>query len=174
MTDLVLNILSLGTKPLYEKQMRFHYIITEFRSKLSRIEEGSLTIADIDEFYTDLDNFDFSFVLFTEYYQKYIGNLNRFKPNTEDENPDVTFLLIAIAEDPWKPTDLFGVFMYHIRYKYKLTSRFFIARQKKHNLKKLNTPEVTIKEESKFDSSKKWTRIPLRQDQCKPGCGCSK
>lgn len=174
MTNLALNILSLGTKPLYEKQMKFHSIITEFRNKLSRLEEISLTVADIDEFYNKLNNFDFSFVLNAEYYRKYIDNLNRFKPNTEDKNPDLTFLLIALAEDKWKPTKPFPVFSYHLRYKNKLTSKFFISRQKKQNLKKLNTPDVLEKEKSKFDSSKKWTRVPVSRNKCEPDCGCSK
>lgn len=173
MSDLALNILSLGTKPLYEKQFRFHDTITEFRNKLSRLEEVSLTVTDIDKFYKDLNNFDFSFVFFSEYYRKYIENLNRFRPQTEDKNPDLTFLLIAIAEDEWKPTKPLPIFFHRIRYKYKLTSKFFISRQKEQNRKKLNAPEVVNKEKSKFDSSKKWTRVPVRGNQCKPGCGCS-
>lgn len=153
--------------------MKFHKTISEFRDKLSRLKEGNVTVADIDKFYHDINSFDFRFALFAEYYQKYIENLNRFKPNTEDENPDVTFLLIAIAEDPWKPTEPLDVFMYHIRYKYKLTSKFFISRQKKQNRKKLDASEKAAKQKSKFDSSKKWTRVPTRQSQCKPDCGCS-
>lgn len=153
--------------------MKFHKTISEFRDKLSRLKEGSLSLADIDKFYLEINNFDFRFVLFAEYYRKYIENLNRFRPNTQDENPDVTFLLIAIAEDAWKPTDPFEVFMYHIRYRYKLTSKFFISRQKKENRKKLDASGEAVKKKSKFDSSKKWTRIPTRQNQCKPGCGCS-
>ncbi|MGO3182758.1 MAG: hypothetical protein ACTIJ9_07995 [Aequorivita sp.] len=154
--------------------MGFHKTISEFREKLSRLQEHSVTVADIDEFYKNIDNLDFRFTLFSDYYRKYIENLNRFKPDTEEENPDVTFLMIAIAEDPWKPTDPFSVFMYHIRYKYKLTSKFFISRQKKQNRKKLDASEKAAKHESKFDSSKKWTRVPTRQNQCKPDCGCSK
>lgn len=173
MSNILLNILSLGTKPLYEKQVRFHDVISEFRYKLEKIEEVNLTVYDIEEFYSKLDNFDFSFVLFSEYYRKYIANLNRFKPQIENVNPDLTFLLIAIAEDKWKPTKPLDIFKYNVRYRYKLSSSFFISRQKKQNHKKLNVPEVSAEKESKFDSTKKWTRIPLRKDQCKPGCGCS-
>lgn len=154
--------------------MRFHDTISGFRNKLSRLEQVSLTVADIDEFYNELSNFDFRFVFFSEYYQKYIANLNRFKPQTEDKNPDLTFLLIALAEDKWKPTKPLDIFNYHIRYRYTLTSSFFISRQKKQNHKKLNVAEVPAEKESKFDSSKKWTRVPINQNQCKPDCGCSK
>ena len=174
MTDLLLNILSLGTKPLYERQLRFHDIITEFRNKLSRLVEVSLTEADIDAFYSELNNFDFRFTLFTEYYQRYIANLNRFKPESRDENLDLTFLMIAIAEDKWKPTKPLAILSYHIRYKYKLTSRFFISHQKNQNRKKLNPPELIDKQKSKFKSSQNWTRVPLGKNECKPGCGCSK
>lgn len=174
MANVFSNIASLGTKPLYEKQMRFHNIITEFRNKLSRLEEVSLTVDDIETFYNKLNNFDFGCVLFAEYYQKYIDNLNRFKPPAEDKNPDLTFLLIALAEDKWKPTKPLDIFNYYIRYKYKLTSKLFTSRQKKQNLKKLNPPEVVAGQISKFDSSKKWIKIPIRQDPCKPDCGCSK
>ena len=174
MTDILLNILSLGTKPLYERQLRFHNTITEFRNKLSRLEEVSLTEVDIDTFYNKLNNFDFSFIFFSEYYQKYIANLNRFKPQAKDENIDLTFLMIALAEDKWKPTKPFPIFFYHLRYKYKLTSRFFLSHQKKKNRKKLNPPELIDKQKSKFKSSQNWTRVPLGKSECKPGCGCSK
>ncbi|WP_026450240.1 hypothetical protein [Aequorivita capsosiphonis] len=153
--------------------MGFHKTISEFRDKLSKLHEGGLSLADVEKFYNDINSFDFRFVLFAEYYRKYIENLNRFKPNTEDENPDVTFLLIAIKEDKWKPTRPTDVFLYHIRYKYKLTSKFFISRQKKQNRKKLDATEELEKQKSKFDPSKKWTRVPTRQNKCKPGCGCS-
>jgi len=174
MTNLILDILSLGTKPLYEKQMRFHDTITEFRNKLARLEQVSLTVAGIDQFYNELNNFDFRFVLFSEHYQKYIDNLNRFKPRTDDKNPDLTFLIIALSEDKWKPTKPLDILNYNIRYKYKLSSGFFISRQKKQNHKKLNGTEEPAEHKSKFDSSKKWSRVPIKQDQCKPDCGCSK
>lgn len=153
--------------------MGFHKTISEFREKLSRLQEGGLTLEDVDRFYSEINDYNFRFNLFGDYYRKYVENLNRFKPNTEEENPDVTFLLIAIAEDKWKPTKPMDVFLYHIRYKYKLTSNFFISRQKKQNRKKLDASEELEKQKSKFDPSKKWTRIPIRQNQCKPGCGCS-
>lgn len=154
--------------------MGFHKTISEFREKLSRRQEGNLTIDDVDKFYNEINSLNFRFSLFADYYRKYIENLNRFKPNTEEENPDVTFLLIAIAEDKWKPTQPIDVFFYHIRYKYTLTSKFFISRQKKQNRKKLDASGELTKKESKFDSSKKWTRVPIRGNECKPGCGCSK
>ncbi|WP_310991330.1 hypothetical protein [Aequorivita marina] len=160
-------------KPNEQVKMKFHRTITEFREKLAKREEGGLTRADIDAFYNTINNFNFNYVFFADYYRKYIENLNRFRPNTDEENPDVTFLLIAIAEDQWKPTKPYDVFLHYMRYTNKLTSRFFISHQKKQNRKKIDASEAQHKKESKFDSSKKWTRIPTRQNQCKPNCGCS-
>lgn len=174
MADLVLNILSLGTKPLYENQWRFHNLIADFRSKLARLEETPLAEADIESFYNALNTFDFRFVFFSDYYKKYIANLNRFKPEQVHGNMDVTFLLLAIAEDKWKPTAPFPVFSYHLKYKFPLASRVFISRQKSQNRKKINTPEQIAKHTSKFDPSKKWTRVPLQKERCEPGCGCGK
>ena len=153
--------------------MKFHNTITAFRNRLANLENVKLTKDDVDKFYDEINSFNFRFSLFGKYYQNYIDNINRFKPE-EDNYFDITFLKIAIAEDKWKPTKPLDIFKHHIRYKYKLTSKLFISRQKKQNLKKLNTPDVLTKEVSKFDASKKWTKIPIRQDQCKPDCGCSK
>ncbi len=174
MADVVLNILSLGIKPLYERQLRFHEVISEFRNRLSELEEVSLTQEEIDVFFLKLNSFNFGFTLFAAYYQKYIDNLNRFKPEAKEELLDLTFLMIALAEDKWKPTTPFQVLTYHVKYRYRLTSRFFISHQKKQNYKKLNAPDAIAKQNSKFDSSKKWTRVPIGRDPCKAGCDCSK
>lgn len=174
MTNMLLNIITLGARPLYQKQWKFHKIITDFRNRLARLEEVSLTENDIEAFYAKLNTFDFRFVFFSEYYRKYIANLNRFKPVSINGNIDLTFLIIAIAEDKWKPTEPSSLFLYHLKYKNKLTSRFFISHQKKQNHKKLNNSEPIIAQKSKFDPSKKWTRVPIGKKQCSSSCGCSK
>lgn len=161
MAHTVQNILTLGLKPLLEKQARFHKIIVDFRDKLSKRQERKLSIEDVEDFYQEINSFDFSFVLFARYYQKYIENLNRFKPQTEEENPDITFLLIAIAEDKWKPTKPSEVFKHHIKYKYRLTSHFFISRQKKENRKKLNSPGQ-LSDRVKKNSFENSYRLPVR------------
>jgi|SRR5690554_3483133 len=161
MTNTVLNILTLGIKPLLEKQGRLHSIIVDFREKLSKRQEGKLSIEDVEDFYRKINNFDFSFVFFARYYRNYIENLNRFKPQTEEENPDITFLLIAIAEDKWKPTKPSEVFKHHIKYKYPLTSHFFISRQKKENQKKLNSPGH-LSDLGKKKSFENAYRLPVR------------
>ncbi len=174
MSITVLNILSLGTKPIYDRQLKFHKTIVDFRDRLSRLQEESLTVQDIESFYDAINNFDFKSTIFSEYFQKYIDNLNRFKPQELDGTIDLTFLKIAIGEDKWKPTDPQDVFLYHIKYKYKLTSKFFLSHKKKQNSKKLNAPDNILKVKPKKEQNQNWTRVPIGGEKCEPGCGCSK
>lgn len=153
--------------------MRFHTIISQFRNKLgNQKNEQKITKADIDAFYNQLNKFNFSFVLFPKYYRKYIDNLNRLKPDPKDENPDLSLLRIALAENEWKPTTPFSIFIHHIKYDNKITSRPFIAYQKRQNRKKLNAPATKVKEVEKLKKSEKWTRVPIprhhpqKQDNC--------
>ncbi|MEO9075805.1 MAG: hypothetical protein ABI263_00775 [Gelidibacter sp.] len=153
--------------------MRFHTLISEFRDKLeSSQDQAKMTPTDIDAFYTKLNNFDVRFVLFSKYYRKYIANLNRFKPEPEEKNPDFTLLRVAIAENKWKPTTLFSIFIHHIKYENKITSKPFIAYQKRQNRKKLNAPVAKVKEVEKTNKSGNWTRVPIskhhpqKQDNC--------
>lgn len=161
MNDGIFDILSLGIRPLLRKQRKFHDIISRFREKLINREEEPLTIEDIEDFYSKMNNFNFRFVFFSDYYKKYIENLNRFKPNTEDRYPDITFLLIAIAEDEWKPTEPLPVFIYHLKFKYGLTRKFFVSNLKKKNRKLLDVKQKESLNKKKNSSQKKWTRVPL-------------
>ena len=142
--------------------MKFHTIITEFRNKLTSTQhQPKITTADIEAFYNKINNFNLRFSLFPKYYRKYIANLNRLKPEAGDENPDLTLLKVALTENEWKPTKPFDIFVHRIKYDYKLTSKFFISRQKKQNLKKLNTPEAKVMQNEKPKSSKEWKRVPI-------------
>lgn len=49
MIDLILNILSLGLKPLYEKHLQFHQIIKDFRNKLPRPQNQAKTLTKEDK-----------------------------------------------------------------------------------------------------------------------------
>lgn len=46
MIDFVLNILSLGLKPLYERHLRFHQIIADFRIKLPRPQNQAKSLTE--------------------------------------------------------------------------------------------------------------------------------
>ena len=151
---------ALETKPIYNKHMGFHTIISEFRNKLgSQQKEGNITKAEIDSFYKQLNNL--RFILFPKYYRKYIDNLNRLKPQPDDKNPDLNLLRVALAENDWKPTTPFSIFVHHLKYDNQITSKPFIAYQKKQNRKKLNTPAAMVKEVEMPKKSEKWTRVPI-------------
>ncbi|MEO5787920.1 hypothetical protein [Gelidibacter sp.] len=142
--------------------MRFHTIISEFRDKLeSSRDQEKITHVEIAAFYNKLNNFDLKFVLFSKYYRKYIDNLNRLKPQPEDKNPDLTLLRVALAENEWKPTTPFAIFIHHLKYDNKVTSKPFIAYQKRQNRNKLNAPATKVKEVEKPKKSEKWTRVPI-------------
>jgi len=169
MGNFILNILSLGTKPLYDRHMKFDKLISEFRIKLANPEyQKKSTASDIDQLYNELNSFNSHFVFFKKYYQKYINNLNRLKPDPEDKNPDWTLLQIAVAKNKWKPTTPFSIFVHHIKYDYVLTSKPFIAYQKKQNRKKLNKPVKVVKETEKPKSEKEWIRVPISRNKSKP------
>lgn len=154
--------------------MSFHKIIIDYRNSLAKAEDLGQLGMDTEQFYQKINKLDFRFNFFSPYYRKYIANLNRFKPEAENSELNLSFLKIAIAEGKYKPTKPFPIFVHHLKYKFRFTSRFFISQQKKKNLKKLNPTVEFGKEKSKFDTSKNWTRIPIRQDKCKQDCGCSK
>lgn len=122
-------------------------------------------MVDIDSFYNKLNNFNSRFVLFGKYYRKYIANLNRLKPETEDGNPDLSILRVALTENKWKPTTPFSILMHHIKYENKITSKPFIARQKKQNRKKLNAPVAKAIKDEKPKSSKEWIRVPMPRNE---------
>ena len=153
--------------------MTFHTIISEFRNKVeSPPNEKELTKADIDEFYNRLNNFNFRFILFPKYYRKYITNLNRLKPQPEDSNTDLTLLRVALAPNEWKPTTPFAIFIHHLKYDNRITSKPFIAYQKKQNRKKLNVPAPKIEASEKPKSSEKWTRVPIPRHHPKKESDC--
>lgn len=49
MVDIILNILTLGLKPLYEKHLKFHTIIVDFRNKLPRQQNQAKTLSEADK-----------------------------------------------------------------------------------------------------------------------------
>lgn len=158
----LLDILTLGIKPLSEKQRRFHHLIDHLRQRLNDPEEhAKVTFDDIDEFYRNINAFDFSMVLFSGYYRTYIANLNRLKPDTDNLAIDRNLLKVAISENPYKPTTPKAILKHRIKYEYPVTSSFFIKRQKKDNLKKLNTPAAKPKQDEPAKPAKEWTRVPI-------------
>lgn len=155
--DIILDIITFGLKPLYEKHLLFYTIIREFRDKLPRKQKQarkltekeiqknpilaeiskfhtiidlstqkiSLTESDIDIFYNKLNNFDYQFIIFKDYYKKFISNLNRFAPNAKDNDFDLSFMNDLLQETKYHPLRPFPILIYHLKFKYKLTSRIY-------------------------------------------------
>lgn len=156
------DIFSLGTKPLYKKQRRFHHLVVGLRERLDDPEKhAQVTYEDIHSFYEKINAFDFSFILFSNYYKKFISNLNRLRPDSGNLAIDRNLLKVAISENGYKPTTPKAILKHRIKYDYALTSPFFIKRQKKDNLKKLNTPVAKPKREDPSKPNKEWTRVPI-------------
>tara|TARA_B110000967_G_scaffold119694_1_gene122384 strand:+ start:126 stop:617 length:492 start_codon:yes stop_codon:yes gene_type:complete len=155
--EIILNILTIGLKPLYESHLLFYDIINDFREKLPRpqnqahkptekelesnsilsnlsksmqvidlsTQKMSLTESDIDIFYNKLNNFDYKFIIFKNYYRHYIRNLNRFNPKAENTNFDLALITDLLKETKSRPLRPFPVLKYHLKYRYKLSSRIF-------------------------------------------------
>jgi hypothetical protein len=161
--EILLAIITLGLKPLYDKNKSYYEIVNVFRKKLPRQQnqakklsdkeksnhpfiqgslkhmsvinmsphKTSLTEAEIDQFYNELNDFNYSFVFFKDYYQKYTRNLNRFNPKAENKNFELAVLQIAIKEDPLHPLKPWAVFKLHLKYKWKLSSSVYMRFRKK-------------------------------------------
>lgn len=157
MFDIILNILTLGLKPLYEKNLSYYKIIKVFREKLPRHQNEarkfseqekrnnpffsslqhftvidlsthrtSLSEAEIDIFYNKLNSFDYNFIIFKKYYKRYTSNLNRFNPKAEHKNFDLAMLQNVIKEDPLHPLKPIDVLLYHLKWKFKFTSKVYV------------------------------------------------
>ena len=97
MINQFLNILSLGLKPLYERNLTYYKIVQNFREKLPRPQNAASTIkeeerkkiglpelkginvvdlatfktsiseSEIDQFFNKLEYFDYSFIIFSKF-----------------------------------------------------------------------------------------------------------
>lgn len=162
--ELILNILTLGIKPLYEKHYSFFTIIVEFRNKLPRkqnearklsekdlennlilknisksmtvvdlsTQKISLTESDIDDFYNKLNNFNYEFIIFKNYYKEFVRNLNRFNPKAQNVDFDLAILKDLLVEKKSRPLRPIPILIFHIKYKYKLTSWIFKRKLRKY------------------------------------------
>lgn len=158
--DIILSILTLGLKPLYERHYSFYSILVEFRNKLPRrqneakklrdtdLDNGhplkeilktmtvmdlstqkiNLTESDIDLFYNKLNNFSYNFIIFKKYYKSYVRNLNRFSPKASNTNFDLAIIRDLLIETDARPLRPIPILMFHLKYKYKLTSWMFNLR----------------------------------------------
>jgi hypothetical protein len=82
----------------------------------------SLTESDIDVFYNKLNNFNYDFILFKKYYKSIVINLNRFNPKAENTNFELAILKDLLVEKKSRPLRPIPILIYHLKFKYKLTS----------------------------------------------------
>jgi hypothetical protein len=136
-----------------KKNILYYSIIREFKEKLPRPQnqgrvipeeekkryflpeyiqvidvsphKTSLSESELDVFYNKLNNFDYSFVLFKNHYRGVTENLNRFKPKSENKNFDLIMIQKILEEDDIHPLKFSNVFVYHLKWKWKLTSFFY-------------------------------------------------
>jgi hypothetical protein len=86
----------------------------------------SINEADIDNFYNQLNNFDYSFILFKKYYRKFTKNLNRFDPKATNKDFHLVMVQNIIRGDSLHPLKPFDVLLFHLKWEYKITSKVYI------------------------------------------------
>ncbi len=164
MIDFILNIITFGLKPLYEKNISYYKLISEFRVKLPRPQnqarkitdaeidsnpflpesmkyvnaidvsthKTSITEQELDVFMNSIRYFDYGFMLFKNHYKTYSANILRLKPTSTNKNFDLVVLQNVLQEDDIHPLKLSKVFIYHLKFKWKLTSRIYLKYIKKY------------------------------------------
>ena len=86
----------------------------------------SVSKADIDLFYNRLNNFDYRFMLFKNYYKSYTNNLIRFSPKAESKDFNLAMVQLVLSNDSLKPIKPFDVLIFQLKWKVKLTSKVYI------------------------------------------------
>lgn len=93
--------------------------------------------SEIDLFYNRLNDFNYSFVLFKNYYKSFTQELNRFNPKSINKNFDIVIVQELLKDNPIHPLKFKDVFIYHIKWKWRLTSFYFkwqVRRKHKSNV----------------------------------------
>jgi hypothetical protein len=151
--EFVLSILTVGLKPLYEKNFSYYKLISDFRKKLPRpqnearklsekeIEQNpflpnefkhftvvdvsthkpTLNEQDLDFFYNSIKDFDYSFMIFKEYYKKRSANILRLKPTVNYNSLALVVLQEILRDDAILPLHPKEVLIHHLKHEYKLT-----------------------------------------------------
>ena len=126
-----LNKKDIKNYPLFKDSLKFMTVVDLSTHRTSISEK------EIDIFYNELRDFNYKFMFFGKYYKSFSKNLMRFNPKSENGNFDLVLIQEVLKDKPnTKPLKPVDVFIYHIKYKFKLTSKFYI-RYKKNKLKKM-------------------------------------
>jgi hypothetical protein len=92
----------------------------------------SITEQELDVFMNSIRYFDYGFMLFKNHYKTYSANILRLKPTSTNKNFDLVVLQNVLQEDDIHPLKLSKVFIYHLKFKWKLTSRIYLKYIKKY------------------------------------------
>ncbi len=107
--------------PLLDNDFKYVNVINTSTHKTTVSE------VEIDLFYNKLNDFDYRFVFFRNYYKSFTRNLNRFNPKAENGNFHLIIVQKLLQDDPENhPLKPFDVFFYFIKWKFKLTSRIYV------------------------------------------------
>jgi hypothetical protein len=161
--DIILAILTLGLKPLYDRHLEFYKILMDFKIKMPRIQnqarivpedelkntllqniaqtmsvmdlstqKSNITESDIDEFYNKLENFNLNFLLFKEYYRGQINNFKRFDPKASKQDFHTAIIVNLLEESDTNPLKPLSILTYHLKWKWNLTSKFYLKYLRKN------------------------------------------
>jgi hypothetical protein len=89
-------------------------------------QKVNITEQELDIFFNQLKNFDFTFVLFKSYYNNHRNNILRFNPIGGVKSIEWIVLQMALTESESHPIELTRVFIYHIKYKFPMTSKLYL------------------------------------------------
>jgi hypothetical protein len=84
----------------------------------------SISEAELDEFYNEINDLVPKLWFFKNYYQAYTNNLNRLRPEAINGNLDLS-VLHSILDDKDHPTKFLPVFLYHVKSKFKFTTAVY-------------------------------------------------
>jgi hypothetical protein len=112
-----------------EKELEPNLILSNISKTMTIIDlsthKMSLTESDIDIFYNKLNNFDFQFIIFKDYYKEFITNLNRFSPKAESKDFHLALMNDLLQEKNSRPLRPIPILIFHLKYRYKLSSRIY-------------------------------------------------
>ena len=117
-------------KSLNKNEIDSHHLLKHIPSlKLINVIDTSnhkqnITEVELDVFYDRLNDFDYRYVVFKKHYKEFTKDLLRYNPKSQDKDFDLIFLQNKLQNNsiPLKP---FEVLVYHLKFKYKITSKSY-------------------------------------------------
>jgi hypothetical protein len=91
-----------------------------------------LSEQELDVFFNTVEEFDFSFMFFKNYYKKHRANILRLMPSTDQKSIDWVVLQKVLQEDDIHPLKPNKVLIHHLKFEWKFTSSIYLKfRQRK-------------------------------------------